>query len=241
MTQIKDLKALARIEPTSPNGLATNGHGEPGLATNGYRQLGSVFPDGEPPEASEYVKLLPAIYSLADNEFAGRFLRIFEHVLDPIQVQVDNQPYYFDPMLAPRDVLDYMAMWVGLDPEEAEDWPLARRRARVAAAATLYRLRGTRQGIKQHVGIYSGGLPLIQERTNGFRLDPDARLGVNTQIGDDRPRHFVVTIAVERPDELDMDTLRQIIDRDKPVDTSYALRVVPITVTPTDVTKRMRR
>ena len=41
---------------------------------------------------------------------------------------------------------------------------------------------------------------------------PDARLGVNTVIGVDRPHHFVVTVVVERPDELDKDTKRALED-----------------------------
>lgn len=229
MTQTNDLMALAQVQPPSPDGLATNGH----------RQLGPAFPDGNLPEPSDYLRLLPAIYSMPENEFGGRFLRIFEDTLEPMSIMVDNQPYYFDPMLAPREILDYMAMWVGLD--EGEDWPLPRRRALVAAAATLYRFRGTREGIKQHVGIYSGGLPLVIEGTNGFRLDRDARLGVNTMIGEDRPRNFAVTIAVDRPEDLDMDTLRSIIEKDKPVDTSYTLRVVQLTRPAAESTRRMRR
>ena len=200
----------------------TNGHALEALP-NGRRAIQPAFPDG-PPLPSSYLRLLPAIYS--GDDFAGRFLRIFEDVLDPISVMVDNQPYYFDPLLAPPDLLAWMANWVAVDPHT--DWPLPRRRALVAAAAALYRMRGTRAGIKEHVGIYSAGLPLIQERTGGFRLDPDARLGLNTSSGVDRPGIFTVTLAVTDPDALDLDTVRAIIDADKPVDAAYILRVVKL-------------
>jgi phage tail-like protein len=200
--------------PASNGSSNGNGHGAPG------------FPNGEP-EASSYLKYLPAIYS-ADS-FAGRFLRIFEDVLGPIQVMVDNQPYYFDPMTAPLALLDFMEIWVNLD-DEADDWPLPKRRALVAAIAALYRLRGTVAGIKRHVGIYSGGLPLVQDRTNGFRLGGDARLGLNTSIGEDRPHTFTVTVAVPNPKELDMETMRSIIEADKPVEATYVLRVVKLDI-----------
>jgi phage tail-like protein len=139
---------------------------------------------------------------------------------------VDNQPYYFDPMTAPKELLDWMAMWVDLD--EGDDWALPKKRALVAAAPVLYRMRGTKAGIKKHLGIYAGagGLTLVNERTNGFRLDSDSRLGVNTSIGEEREHVFTVTVAVHDPDELDMDTLRGIIDADKPVETAYILRMV---------------
>ena len=165
---------------------------------------------------------MPAIYS--SDPFVGRFLRIFEDVLTPIQFMVDNQPYYFDPLTSPVDLLNYMAFWVDLD--EGGDWAMPKRRALVAAAAVLYRMRGTKTGIKRHLRIYAGGLTLINERTNGFRLDGDSRLGVNTSIGEDRPHVFTVTIAVPNPKELDIETLRAIIDADKPVETAYILRVV---------------
>jgi len=210
----------------------------PSRPTNGYSPLPPV--DDEAAEAiapSPYLRFLPAIYGA--DEFVGRFLRIFEDVLDPISIMVDNQPYYFDPMVAPPELLDWMAMWV--DVQEGEEWPLPRRRALIAAAAAIYRMRGTPTGLKQHVGIYTGGVPLIMENTNGFRLLPDARLGLNTVIGELRPRIFTVTIAVPHPEELDMETLQSILDADKPVETAYILRVIrlePKAADTTVITKR---
>lgn len=199
--------------PQIPAKVSGNGHSAP------------AFPDGVEPDPSTYLKYLPAIYS--SDGFAGRFLRIFESILGPVQVMVDNQPYYFDPMTAPVDLLNFMEVWVNLD-DEADDWPLPKRRALVAAIAALYRMRGTKEGIKRHVGIYAGGMPLLQDRTNGFRLDSDARLGLNTSIGEDRPHTFTITVAVPNPKELDMETLRSIIEADKPVESSYILRVVKL-------------
>jgi phage tail-like protein len=210
------LSAIANTIDAGPPQLPTrpsqNGHGAPG---EGAAEI----------EPSSYLKYLPAIYS--SDVFAGRFLRIFEDVLGPIQVMVDNQPYYFDPMTAPLALLDFMEVWVNVD-DEADDWPLPKRRALVAAMAALYRMRGTRAGIKRHIGIYSGGLPLVQERTNGFRLDSDARLGLNTSIGEDRPHTVTVIVAVPDPEELDMETLSSIIEADKPVESTYILRIVKL-------------
>jgi phage tail-like protein len=204
-------KTLDIGAPAIPPGPATNGHKPPS------------FPDGEEPAPSSYLKYLPAIYSA--DEFVGRFLRIFEDVLRPVEEMVDNQPYYFDPLTTPKHLLDWMDIWVDMD-NEGEDWPLPRRRKLLESAAVLYRMRGTAAGVKLHLGIYSGGLVLVEERTNGFRLGQDSRLGINTSIGEDRPRLFTVTIASPDPETLDMDTFRAIIEADKPVDTTYILRVV---------------
>jgi phage tail-like protein len=202
--------------PSVPPGPVTNGHKPP------------PFTEGNEPEPSTYLKYLPAIYSA--DEFTGRFLRIFEDVLGPIAAVVDNQPYYWDPMTAPEGMLDWMAMWVNLD-DEGDGWPVAKRRSLIHAAAVLYRMRGTVAGVKLHLGIYTGGLILVEERTNGFRLDLDSRLGINTSIGEHRPRVFTVTVACDKPEELDQDTLRAIIEADKPVETTYILRVIKLSVT----------
>lgn len=276
----------------------------PGPATNGHKQ--PPFPDGEEPAPSSYLRYLPAIFTA--DEFVGRFLRIFEDVLQPISAMVDNQPYYWDPLTTPgpaslqpdgeqgedgvvenvrgflagsaygsgahsvtgskngtaratngtypaaslnglqalhsngamrapvtpfdsesTGLLDWMGKWVDMD-DEADGWPLPRKRALIEAAAVLYRMRGTEAGIKLHLGIYSAGLVLIEERTNGFRLEKDSRLGINTSIGESRPRTFTVTVALPDPEALDADTLRAIIEADKPVETTYILRIVKLGV-----------
>ncbi len=204
---------VAQTPPSVPIEMRTNGHAAP------------LFPDGQEPEASSYLKYLPSIYSA--DPFVGRFLRIFEDVLNPVSVMVDNQPYYFDPMTSPVDLLKWLAFWVDVD-DEGNDWTLPKKRALVEAAATLYRLRGTKAEIKRHLSIYTGGMQLIMERTNGFRLEPDARLGLNTSIGENRPATFTVTIAVPNPKDLDIGTMRSIIEADKPVNTQYVLRVVKL-------------
>jgi phage tail-like protein len=149
-----------------------------GYALNGN---GHIPYEDEEVAPSKLLDLLPAIYSA--DPFVGRFLRIFEDVLQPISMLVDNQPYYFDPMTSPVDLLDYMAIWVDMD-DEGQDWPLAKRRALITAAAAIFRMRGTRAGMKKHLGIYLGEPPLMMERTNGFRLDSEALLGINTSIGE---------------------------------------------------------
>lgn len=188
---------------------------------NGY---GPHDEEGAEPAPSTLLRYLPAIYSA--DPFVGRFLRIFEDVLDPVSEMVDNQPYYFDPMTTPIELLDYMAQWVDMD-DEGSDWALAKRRALIQATPSLYRMRGTKPGLRKHLGIYVGSqnLVLIQERTNGFRLDGDARLGMNTSIGINRTRIITVTVVTKGGEELDPDTLMGIVENDKPVETNYVLRV----------------
>ena len=43
-----------------------------------------------------YIEHLPAIYQ--QDEFVGRFLRIFEDVLSPVEQVLENIHLYFEPM-----------------------------------------------------------------------------------------------------------------------------------------------
>ena len=126
MTTLKSTADTVAVG-AAPSQIPTNGHAV-------------VVPDGDEPGRPS-CRLLPAIYSA--DRFAGRFLRMFKDVLDPVAVIVDNRPYYFDPMTAPLALLDWMAFWVDLD--EGESWPLPKKRALIAATAALYRMRGTRE------------------------------------------------------------------------------------------------
>src|SRR5262249_3821384 len=137
---------------------------------------------GQPPpkpKPSSYVQYLPA--PLQADEFLGQFLRIFESILAPIERTIDNIAYTFDPRVTAPQVLPWLASWVGLELEET--WPEERQRQLVLWMATLYRWRGTRRGMRQHLRLYTGHAPLIVENFDGMRLGQDAALGVNTRLG----------------------------------------------------------
>lgn len=173
---------------------------------------------------SSYLKYLPAIYS--DNDFMGRFLMIFEHVLGPVESILDNLSYYFDPGTIPQELLPWLASWVNLVLDDT--WPLERRRALVKSAVELYQLRGTRRGVKEYILAYTGVEPNIEEDFAGLILGESAQLGRNTVLGGGGGQYtFTVTLELEDPDSVELGQLRTIIEEEKPAHTSYTLRIVP--------------
>ncbi len=82
---------------------------------------------------------LPAVYH--DDDFGMRFVGALETLLDPIVSILDNLPAHFDPDIAPLDVVDMLAVWLGLEPEES--WSEELRRELVRRAGELTRKRGT--------------------------------------------------------------------------------------------------
>ena len=93
---------------------------------------------------SSYLKYLPAGYS--ESEFFGRFLMIFESVLGPLEVLVNNLAYYFDPATTPQELLPWLAGWTRLELlglVNNEGWPVERRREMVKAAPWLFQWQGS--------------------------------------------------------------------------------------------------
>jgi phage tail-like protein len=176
--------------------------------------------DGTGP--SRYLDYLPAVFR--QDEFMGRFLRIFESVLGPLEGVVDELPYYTDPTVCPEELLPYLAHWVAT--EMGETWPAERRRRILAVAAELHRWRGTRRGLKAYLEAATGGTPLVAENTDGSRLGPDNRLGLSVRLGRAIPNHVTVTLAVPEGEEPDPSEVAALIEEQKPAHATYLLRIV---------------
>jgi phage tail-like protein len=92
---------------------------------------------------------LPGIYQ--EDETSRSLTGVFDDALAPILSTIDNFAAYLDPAIAPADFLDWLAAWVGIQPDET--WPVERTRAIVALAVALYRKRGTAAGLAMHVRL----------------------------------------------------------------------------------------
>ncbi len=180
---------------------------------------GTTAPASLPP--STYLDYLPAPYQ--GDEFMGRFLLIFESILGPIERMIDQLAYYFDPALTPVELLPWLASWVGVELDER--WPEAAQRALVAAAAGLFRWRGTRRALREHLQLYTQSRPLIVENCDGLRLGPDAALGVNTRLGRPREGHIFVTVPVAEPSAVAEPVVRSLIEAELPAHVQYTLRL----------------
>src|SRR3954449_3059324 len=114
------------------NGAGHNGHGDGDGTGNGHKSFGgSGFgtlmmqlapgPADTPPVASTRAYLrngLPALYQ--DGDFGMRFVGALEELLDPIVAVLDGLPKHFDPNHAPRDILELMSAWIGVDLDETQ-------------------------------------------------------------------------------------------------------------------------
>jgi phage tail-like protein len=184
--------------------------------TNGSRAANG---DGQPPavaSARAYLRRgLPGVYR--EDDFGMRFVGALEGLLDPVVAVLDSLPAYFDPDLAPLDVLDALAVWLGLEPEES--WSEELRRELVRRAAELSRRRGTLGGVELALKIAFPALPLRVEDKGGVTWGGDVPEG-----GGDRAPGFVVYCDKSIP-EPEQAAVARIIERVKPVHVPYRLRV----------------
>jgi phage tail-like protein len=177
-----------------------------------------VGTDPPPPAVSgrRYLRdNLPGLYS--DGDFGMRLVSGFELVLDPLVAALDNLSEHFDPVFAPRDVLDLLTEWLGLEHDEARSGE--ERREIVRMAPELMRRRGTKAGLELALKLAFPGVPLRVEDGGAvtWTLDPD----------DAEPTHppaFVVYCDVPLS-EGRLGAVARLIDQAKPAHVSYRLRV----------------
>jgi phage tail-like protein len=171
---------------------------------------------------SSFIRYLPALYR--DDEFMGQFLLICESIMKPLENTINNLALYLDPLVTPESLLQWLASWVDLALDST--WPIERRRELVKSAAELYRWRGTKRGLSEYLRIYTGHVPEISEYIPGMRLDRETRLGINTQLGSSgEGYHFTVSLELDGSDEINIDSVRSIIEAQKPAHTIYALQI----------------
>jgi phage tail-like protein len=159
---------------------------------------------------------LPGIYS--EGDFGMRFVSAFETLLDPLVAALDNLPEHFDPLYAPRDVLDLLTAWLGLEHDEARSGE--ERRMIVRMAPELMRRRGTREGLELALGLAFPGVPFrVQDGGSvSWTLDAAEEPEPSEDPG------FVVYCDVPLS-EGRLAAVARLIDQAKPAHVNYRLRV----------------
>ncbi len=157
---------------------------------------------------------LPAVYQ--ESDFGMRFIGGLEELLDPIVAVLDALPAHFDPDHAPRDILNLLAAWLGVDLDESQE--IRHQREMVRRAADIGRKRGTVAGIELALSLAFPNVPLRVEDQGGVRWSLDQH------PVDAPPPSFVV--YCDKPVGEDVQAgIARCIEQHKPVGTSYRLRV----------------
>ena len=162
--------------------------------------------------------LLPAMYQ--EDGFAVGLCDGLDEVLAPVLATLTCLDSYFDPALAPLDFLDWLAGWVAVSLDQ--NWPEPRQRALVARAGDLYRWQGTRRGIAEHVALYSGIVPELED--SGGAVWSPAPGG--PLPGRAEPQ-VIVRVRVEDPASIDVQHLDAIVAAAKPAHVAHRVEIIP--------------
>lgn len=202
------------------------------------------------PRAS-YINYLPAIYreETYSKDLLERFLSIFESIIFEIDYTIENIDRFFDTCNAPPEFLSWLASWLAVPVDE--DWTEEKKRLFIRHAASLYKKRGTREGLSESIELFTGIKPLIVEN---FRInlplegkkslpytgedmiffppnEARVKIGdreenlVNVLFGTEK---FVFTVFLKSPgiDTGTLKRIRRIIDEQKPAHTCYNLKML---------------
>lgn len=180
---------------------------------------------------SLYLNFVPALYREID--FVGRLLKLFEQAFEPAHQTMQVLWAHLDPLTAPRALLPFLAHWVAWPMDER--WSEARQRRLIRHAVQLYRLRGTRSGLRLFLHLYTG-LPLdahaardadrhisIVESSGPGLVLGQTRLGRDSIVGGGRPYHFVVRLREQFAEQVDAALVRRILDQEKPAHCTWDL------------------
>lgn len=146
-----------------------------------------------------WLRYLPAIYQrdAANHVLLERALALFESQLVDFERQIEDLPLRFDPEAAPDQSDSSWLAWLGdwLDFDLDETWSDEQRRQALAQAFSVYDRRGTIEGLRQQIKLYTGADALIEEPTSfaGFwSLGETSILGFDMMLAPAHPQGAVV-------------------------------------------------
>jgi phage tail-like protein len=158
------------------------------------------------------LRMLPAVYSTAagGRDFLERLLSLFDAMRDEVKGEIRSLGSAIDPWRADastrRDFLDWLGTW--FDMEIFRAWPVERRRAVIAHAGELFRLRGTRRGIERFIELALGLRVTIVEDfvDRNWWFASLGRLGCSVLFGPE----IVGRAALDGTDVLDTKTINSV-------------------------------
>ena len=110
-----------------------------------------------------YLEHLPAIYlnQLACGDFLLRLLSLVESLFKDVEASIEDLSKLFDPLIAPKEFLPWLAGWLALELDE--DWDEQTARQIIASAFEMYGRRGTVEGLGEALRLFAGVNAIIEE------------------------------------------------------------------------------
>lgn len=174
-----------------------------------------------------WMEYLPEVYQKEDKDsFLERYLGIFQTIYEDFNEEIRNFPQKLDMELASGEYLTWLAEW--LDIEENYIWSEEQLRRLLKNGVSLYKRRGTRQGIIDFVSLYTGEVPFIVENYQlGYFKKNGAYLERMQKLYGSNPYSFTVLVREKVITSLwQQKTLMKIVEDIKPVQMDWQLVII---------------
>ena len=155
---------------------------------------------------------------LSSDPFLRRLLMILEPSVWPVVEVLDCFAAYLDPFTTSKEFLHWLAGWLDLALDET--WDMDRRRRLVATAVALYRWRGTKRGVREHLTAYLGTVPeVIDEVQEAVEVADEPVVGGAATAP-------IFRVVVDGPQsEAELQRLHAIVQLAKPAHAGYRIEV----------------
>ncbi len=164
-----------------------------------------------------WISYLPEIYQCEDkNQFFERFLAVFQTMYEEFNDKIKQIPCFLDVDYADKAFLEWLAKW--LDIAESYVWSKEQLQELLKNAVDLYKIRGTRQAVKEFVKIYTKDAePYIVENFQVNRCKTKENEALLEHLYGNNPYRFQVIIKEEYvPTVTEYQALVKIIEEVKP-------------------------
>jgi len=101
-----------------------------------------------------YLRYLPEYFEGENGGggFLERYLSVFESEFVDIEEEIERMTRFMDPEGVPNEYLSWLGSWLAI--EFDDEWPAEAKREFLSRAPTLFRLRGTKEGMRRTIRLY---------------------------------------------------------------------------------------
>lgn len=205
-----------------------------------------------------YLEYLPSGYSenFENRDFLDRFLAIFESIFFEIDFTIAHLSKWLDAAGTPPEFLEWLGNWIGADLVRLENTyekkgdQEAKHREYISKAVSMYRKRGTKEGLKNLICFYTGKNPIIidnipfcsrenienENKKKDQNMIKEGKFPYGKETGKikissdnilfERNNFSFLVLFKEEIDEAEEELVRNVIESEKPAYTTYDLRVI---------------
>lgn len=181
---------------------------------------------GPPPKLGQFrfyfpkqswMKYLPEVYQASDqDQFLERYLAVFQMLYESMNEQIRGIPALLDVDRTEKEYLVWLAGW--LDIAGSHMWTEQQLRQLLKEGISLYKMRGTREGLRRMIRLYTGGEAYVVEhhQVEPYLDDENGRERLGRLYGSSS---YVVSVIMKKeyvPTQKEYHSLLRVIEEAKP-------------------------